>query len=194
MDAGHAAMPEIALSAEDREALRRAVLALEGPSYVARLSALAGRPIELLGQALPVPVSDMISKATQAALTRALRYALKTIPKEGKDPETRAHKALAVLSGAMGGALGVSAVLVELPISTTIMLRSIARIAQHRSSRKTLTRTPVGPITVDCDVLTVPGSDLRIVVYTAVPGSEDASRLDLLRVTGLQPLEAADVP
>jgi hypothetical protein len=30
----------------------------------------------------------------------------------------------------MGGALGVSAVLVELPISTTIMLRSIARIAQ----------------------------------------------------------------
>jgi hypothetical protein len=115
---------------EDREALRQAVLALEGPSYVARLAALAGRPIELLGQALPMPVSGMISKATQAALTRALRYALKTIPKEGRDPETRVHKALAVLSGAMGGALGVSAVLVELPISTTIMLRSIARIAQ----------------------------------------------------------------
>ncbi|WP_244445362.1 EcsC family protein [Microvirga sp. BSC39] len=72
----------------------------------------------------------MISKATQAALTRALRYALRTIPKEGRDPETRVHKALAVLSGAMGGALGVSAVLVELPISTTIILRSIARIAQ----------------------------------------------------------------
>jgi len=30
----------------------------------------------------------------------------------------------------MGGALGISAVLVELPISTTIMLRAIARIAQ----------------------------------------------------------------
>jgi hypothetical protein len=128
--AGRAAMPEIALSDEDREALRQAVLALEGPSYVARLSALAGRPIELLGQAFPKVASDMISRATQAALTRALRYALRTIPKEGRDPETRAHKALAVLSGAMGGALGVSAVLVELPISTTIMLRSIARIAQ----------------------------------------------------------------
>jgi hypothetical protein len=69
----------------------------------------------------------VISKATQAALTRALRYALRTIPKEGRNPETRVHKALAVLSGAMGGALGLSA---ELPISTTIMLRSIARIAQ----------------------------------------------------------------
>jgi hypothetical protein len=128
--AGRIAMPEITLPEEDREALRQAVLALEGPSYVARLAALAGRPIELLGQALPQVASETISKATQAALTRALRYALRTIPKEGRDPETRAHKALAALSGAMGGALGVSAVLVELPISTTIMLRSIARIAQ----------------------------------------------------------------
>jgi hypothetical protein len=128
--ATRAAPPEIALSGEDREALRQAVLALEGPSYVARLATLAGRPIELLGQALPQAASDIISRSTQAALTRALRSALKTIPKEGRDPKTRVHKALAVLSGAMGGALGVSAVLVELPVSTAIMLRSIARIAQ----------------------------------------------------------------
>jgi hypothetical protein len=127
---GRGVPPERALSDEDREALRQAVLALEGSSYVARLSALVGRPIEMLGQTLPQVASRMISKATQAALTRALRYALQTIPKEGRDPETRVHKALAVVSGAMGGALGVSAVLVELPISTTIMLRSIARIAQ----------------------------------------------------------------
>ncbi|WP_313545136.1 helix-turn-helix transcriptional regulator [Leifsonia aquatica] len=61
-----------------------------------------------------------------------------------------------------------------------------AGIAVHKSSRKTLTRTAAGPITVDCDVLTVPDGDLRIVVYTAVPGSEDAAKLDLLRVTGTQ--------
>ncbi len=65
-----------------------------------------------------------------------------------------------------------------------------AKIAEHRSSRKTVTSTPVGPITVDCDVLTAPGSDLRIVVYTAAPGSDDEARLDLLRVTGLQELES----
>src|SRR5918998_1745033 len=128
--AGRTTLPEITLTEADREALRQAVLALEGPSYVARLSTLAGRPIELLGQALPTVVSDLISRATQAALTRALRYALRTIPKEGRDPQTGTHKALAVLSGAMGGALGLSAVLVELPLSATIMLRSIARIAQ----------------------------------------------------------------
>ena len=105
--------------------------ALEAPSFVTRLSTLAGRPIELLGQALPQPVSEAVSKATHAALTRALRYALWTIPgPKADDRETRVHQALAALSGAMGGALGISAVLVELPISTTIMLRAIARTAQ----------------------------------------------------------------
>jgi DNA-binding XRE family transcriptional regulator len=64
---------------------------------------------------------------------------------------------------------------------------AVARVAEHRASRKTL-HTAVGPITVDCDVLSVPGGDLRIVVYTAVPGSDDADKLDLLRVTGLQDL------
>jgi len=65
-----------------------------------------------------------------------------------------------------------------------------AKVAQHRSSRKTVTSTPVGPITIDCDLLTAPG-DLRIVVYTVAPGSEDEARLDLLRVTGLQALAAS---
>lgn len=71
---------------------------------------------------------------------------------------------------------------------------SEARVAEHRSSRKTVTDTPVGPITVDCDVLSVPGGDLRIVVYTVAPGSEDEALLDLLRVTGLQTLSTERVP
>src|SRR5215208_3632361 len=65
---------EVALSDEDREALKRAVQALEYPSFAARLSTLAGRPVELLGQALPGVVSAVISTATQAALTRALHF------------------------------------------------------------------------------------------------------------------------
>jgi DNA-binding XRE family transcriptional regulator len=65
---------------------------------------------------------------------------------------------------------------------------SEARVAEHRASRKTVTRTAVGPITVDCDVLSTPGADLRIVVYTASPGSRDAEKLALLGVTGLQEL------
>ena len=65
-----------------------------------------------------------------------------------------------------------------------------AHIARHRSSRKTSTATAVGPIAVDCDVLTAPGTDLRIVLYTVAPGSADASALELLRVAGAQALSS----
>ena len=61
-----------------------------------------------------------------------------------------------------------------------------AHVARHRSSTKTATSTAVGPITIDCDVLTAPGTDLRIVVYTPAPGSQEASQLALLRVAGTQ--------
>ena len=59
-------------------------------------------------------------------------------------------------------------------------------VTRQISERKTIQSPAVGPVTVDCDVLTAPDSDLRIVVYTARPGSADADKLDLLRVTGLQ--------
>lgn len=61
-------------------------------------------------------------------------------------------------------------------------------VARQVSDRKTILSPTVGPVTVDCDVLTAPDTDLRIVVYTARPGSEDAGKLDLLRVAGLQPI------
>jgi transcriptional regulator with XRE-family HTH domain len=61
-------------------------------------------------------------------------------------------------------------------------------VGRHLSDRKTILSPTVGPVTVDCDILTAPDCDLRIVVYTARPGSEDAGKLDLLRVTGLQAL------
>ncbi|UHC19814.1 EcsC family protein [Methylobacterium currus] len=46
-------------------------------------------------------------------------------------PGDRGHKALAAVSGAIGGAFGITTLAVELPVSTTLMLRSIAEIAQR---------------------------------------------------------------
>ncbi len=62
-------------------------------------------------------------------------------------------------------------------------LWTTATASQHTSDRKTIRHPEVGDITLDCDVLVVPGADLRMVTYTAAAGSDDAGKLDLLRVT-----------
>ncbi|MFF3906336.1 helix-turn-helix transcriptional regulator [Streptomyces sp. NPDC001848] len=61
-------------------------------------------------------------------------------------------------------------------------------VGRHEAARKTIDHPRVGALTLDCDVLTVAGSDLRIMVYTAEPGTEDAERLALLTVLGTQTL------
>ncbi|MFI7128224.1 helix-turn-helix transcriptional regulator [Nonomuraea sp. NPDC050153] len=55
---------------------------------------------------------------------------------------------------------------------------------QHTTDRKTIRHPDLGDILLDCDVLIVPGADLRMVTYTAAAGTSDAGKLDLLRVTG----------
>jgi hypothetical protein len=59
-------------------------------------------------------------------------------------------------------------------------------VGNHDRDRKTVGHPDLGPITVDCDVLTVRGSDLRVIAYTASPGSEAAQKLRLLAVLGTQ--------
>ncbi|MFD5870487.1 helix-turn-helix transcriptional regulator [Streptomyces sp. NPDC060322] len=59
-------------------------------------------------------------------------------------------------------------------------------VGVHESASKTIDHPEVGPLTLDCDVLVAPGSDLRVVAYTAAPGSEAAARLGLLDVIGTQ--------
>lgn len=59
-------------------------------------------------------------------------------------------------------------------------------VQPQASARKTIAHPEVGLITLDCDVLTVAGADVRIVVYTAEPGTAEADALALLRVVGTQ--------
>lgn len=64
--------------------------------------------------------------------------------------------------------------------------------ASHGGVRKTISNTTVGELTLDCDVLTVHDADLRLVVFTAAPGTPDADKLAVLNVIGLQNMHAAD--
>ena len=59
-------------------------------------------------------------------------------------------------------------------------------VAHAPAKRKTFVHPEVGTITLDCDALSVEGSDLRLIVYTAPAGSSDADALALLGAIGLQ--------
>ena len=142
-----------ALSDADIVVLHKAVEALEKQGLASRLSAAAGAPLDMIGRALPAPVTDAVARSTEAAMRTALRVALATLPAApvgGAEAPIAAtsgtalgrfgtflgtgdfrHKALAALSGAVGGAFGLATLAVELPVSTTLMLRSIAQIARE---------------------------------------------------------------
>jgi hypothetical protein len=63
-------------------------------------------------------------------------------------------------------------------------LWATGEVSAHREDHKTIHHPSVGPVTVDCDVLTDGDSELKIVIMTAAPGSEDETKLQLTSVTG----------
>ncbi|MFI5015432.1 MAG: EcsC family protein [Hyphomicrobiales bacterium] len=119
------------LSEADLAALRRAVAALERPSLAMRMAALVGKPVEFLGRLAPVAVGEVARQAMEAALTTSLRVALNPKLPAGRDKTGHWHKALAAMSGGIGGAFGLGALAIELPITTTILLHAVADIARR---------------------------------------------------------------
>ena len=61
-------------------------------------------------------------------------------------------------------------------------------LLQDQARHKIIDHPDVGLIALDCDTLIVAGNDLRVMVYTAEPGTEDAERLALAIVLGTQSL------
>ena len=59
-------------------------------------------------------------------------------------------------------------------------------VSAHREDRKIVEHPAVGPITVDCDTLTDGDADLKIVILTAAPGTEDETKLRLATIAGVQ--------
>ncbi len=120
------------LTHEETDDLRRAIACLEGASFAQRLTDAIGRPIGALSRSVPLPARRIVLHASESALRAALKLALRTIDmKRAPNPAHRAHKLAAAASGAVGGAFGLAALPVELPLSTTILLRSIAEIARE---------------------------------------------------------------
>lgn len=115
----------------DLDELKQAKLLLENPGLAARITDLIGTPIEKGIELLPENYQAWITAITGDALKKALDVAVGTLDKEKSGVSSDGwHKIMVAVSGAVGGTFGLPALAIELPISTTIMLRSIGDIAR----------------------------------------------------------------
>jgi hypothetical protein len=101
---------------------------LEESSLASRLANMAGTPVEALRKRLPSFAQGMLDRTVRHALSQALSAATRSAP--GWTPpgisSAWMHRGMAAASGAVGGAFGLPGTLVELPVSTTLLLRQIA--------------------------------------------------------------------
>ncbi len=121
------------LSASDHEILRRAVRNLESQDFAAQLADYAGKPIERVMRLMPKAASRRINSAVESAILKCLNVAISSIELQSKTPPSpRASSVLAGISGGVSGFFGFAALPIELPVTTTLMLRAIADIARHQ--------------------------------------------------------------
>jgi hypothetical protein len=119
------------LSKTEARDLKLAKSLLESSPLGIRIANTLGLPLEKGFALLPKGWNNVVNKATHTALFKALSVAVATL---GRSKRRRSreffHKVLAGTSGGIGGAFGLAALPIELPVSTTIILRSIADIAR----------------------------------------------------------------
>ncbi|MEU5714653.1 helix-turn-helix transcriptional regulator [Streptomyces sp. NPDC020403] len=110
------------------------------------------------------PVTETDRRATDAAVVSDLRRATGRFPHD--------TRLASLISELIAGNTGFAE------------LWATGEVAAHREDHKTIDHPSVGPVTVDCDTLTDGDCDLKIVIMTAVPGSEDETKLRLTAIAG----------
>jgi hypothetical protein len=119
------------LTEQDLSELRWAYQQLEHPSLASRLSSRLGEPIEELLELLPKTWQQRLDRFVKRNTYLTVKAALYSMDVSGPSKSHDfLHKLMAVGTGAAGGFLGPLTLLVELPLTTTLMLRSIADIAR----------------------------------------------------------------
>ncbi len=126
---------QAALGANELAELKDAYARLENPSLAIRMSSALGMPVEAvtreIGRRAPDALVEAVSNSTHKALEFVLQSSMKSIgAAQGAQARPRLHTAAAMTTGAVAGFFGIEALLVELPLTTGIMFRSIADIAR----------------------------------------------------------------
>lgn len=133
---------------DDKLALAKAFDQLNRVSFASRISDLMGKPIAVSSAVLPETAKAALAHATDKALQMALRAAISSVRTDRMPSSHRLHRSLAVASGTAGGAFGLAALPVELPVSTLLILRSIAAIAREQGEAMSDTATALACIEV----------------------------------------------
>lgn len=131
------------------EELQRAKVLLENPGLAAKITNVIGTPIEKGFELLPDGWNSKIGNVTQAALIKSANaaiYTMKDVP--GVSSSNTWHKLGVAVSGGVGGFFGLAALTVELPVSTSIMLRSIADVARSEGESITSVETKMACLEV----------------------------------------------
>ncbi len=122
----------LTLPPSHHKVLQRAIVNLENRDFAAQLADYAGRPIDRALRLMPKMASDRFNRVVEAAILKSLNVAIRSIrPHSKRPPARRAASVLAGVSGGVGGFFGLAALPIELPVTTTLMLRAIADIARH---------------------------------------------------------------
>jgi len=137
------------MAKDDINDLRYAKTLLENPSLAARVSNLLGTPIEKGFEHLPASWKDGVQRATEKSLEKALNFAIRTVNERTRPASSdKTHKILVLATGAGAGTFGLPALTIELPVTTTIMLRSIVDIARSEGEQISLLETKVACLEV----------------------------------------------
>jgi EcsC family protein len=117
----------------DQAALKSAAKYLEGRNFAARLADYAGVPVHRVLGFLPKALNRQLSGLVREAVLKGLDVAVDTLDeKPPRSPATGFSSFLAGVTGGVSGLFGFGALAFELPLTTTLMLRAIAEIAQHQ--------------------------------------------------------------
>lgn len=137
------------LTSEDFQKLKHAVVLLESPTLTAKMTNLISElGSKIIPQSISQPLQDKIVGIADEALHKVFWIASKTMENKQQSASPKLHKAAAAAVGGVGGFFGVATILIELPISTTIMMRSILDIAREEGFALDDPQTKIECITV----------------------------------------------
>jgi EcsC protein family len=120
------------LAPEDHAEMARALHALKHASFAVRLAELAGQPVHRLFAAMPSFAAQRVNRIVERAIRKSLDVAIASMDDADRDasPSAWVPRVIAGVTGGLGGLFGIFALPIELPLTTMVMLRSIAEIGQ----------------------------------------------------------------